>query len=154
MKRNIFLLLMCALMVFGVASCGKKNYDDEVMPLDEVGFFDFTQRQDLIDFAQNFHENTPVKLICKHDEDLESVCEDEKVITDVFEAMRGITVEGESDIAACDAGVHYTFVMRDGAELTISFDYVDSACLYTRSENGKTVVYKVNDNGLSQIKFQ
>ncbi len=154
MKRKIVLLLMCLLMAAGGSSCGKENYDDDVMPISETGFFEFTKRNDVIEFAQNFYENTPVKLICKYDEDLESVCEDEKVISDVFEAMQGITVEGESEIAACDAGVHHTFVMKDGTELTISFDYVDSACLYTRSENGKNVVYKVNDNGLSQIKFQ
>lgn len=100
--------------------------EEPPLPEPKLGetLFSFYQREDISAFADGFYEEMPVKAVIFMDSWNQAEVEltDADDITAVFEAIKQIRVEKQSDVYVTDNYNKITFILADGREFGFSFN--------------------------------
>jgi len=100
--------------------------EEPPLPEPKLGetLFSFYQREDISAFADGFYEEMPIKAVVFMDSWNQAEVEltDTADITAVFEAMKQISVEKQSDVYVTDNYNKITFILADGREFGFNFN--------------------------------
>ncbi len=117
--------------------------EEPMLPEPKTGelLFDFSQREDISAFAEVFYDEPPVKAVIFMDSwNLAEVeITDPGDIAAIFEAMKQIRVEKESNEYVTDNYNNIAFIMADGSELRFGFNR------YNLEYDG--IVYELSGDG-------
>ncbi len=100
--------------------------EEPPLPEPKLGetLFSFYQREDISAFADDFYEKIPVKAVVFMDSWNQAEVEltDADDITAVFEAMKQISVQKQSNVYVTDNYNKITFILADGKEFGFNFN--------------------------------